>query len=85
MTVIYILIALSLTAAIGFLIAFLWAVRSGQYDDTHTPGMRVLFEDTKKTSQTVQTSQTPRLTGIGLENGGQANKAPESKANAPNH
>lgn len=71
MTVIYVLIALSLTAAIGFLIAFLWAVRSGQYDDTHTPGMRVLFEETKKTSQTVQTSRTP-------------NKAPEPKANVSN-
>lgn len=71
MTVLYVLIALSLTVAVGFLIAFLWAVRSGQYDDTHTPSMRVLFEDAKKTSQTVQTPQTP-------------NKAPESKANDSN-
>jgi cbb3-type cytochrome oxidase maturation protein len=61
MTVIYVLIALSLSVALGFLAAFLWAVRSGQYDDTHTPSMRVLFEETKKTSQTsqpVRSSQT---------------------------
>ncbi len=68
MTVIYVLIALSLTIAVGFLIAFLWAVRTGQFDDTHTPAMRVLFEDTKKTSQI---SKSP-------------NKHPESKANVPN-
>ncbi len=72
MTVIYVLIALSLLVALSFLAAFLWAVRTGQYDDTHTPGMRVLFEDTKKTSQTDQTSKTP-------------SKSPDSKANVLNH
>ena len=45
MTVIYVLIALSLSMAVGFLVAFLWAVRTGQYDDTHTPSMRMLFDD----------------------------------------
>jgi len=29
----------------GFLAAFLWAVRSGQYDDSYTPSVRILFED----------------------------------------
>lgn len=52
MSVIYILIALSLLVALGFLAAFLWAVRSGQYDDTHTPSMRILFDERHKTSQT---------------------------------
>ena len=33
--------------AIGFLIAFLWSVKSGQYSDTYTPSVRVLFEDEK--------------------------------------
>lgn len=31
--------------AVGFLIAFFWAVKDGQYDDEYTPGMRVLLED----------------------------------------
>lgn len=34
--------------AVGFLIAFFWAVDSGQYDDNHTPAIRMLFDDEKK-------------------------------------
>jgi cbb3-type cytochrome oxidase maturation protein len=46
-SVIVVLIALSLLVAIGFLIAFLWAVRNGQYKDTYTPSVRILFDDNK--------------------------------------
>ncbi len=28
-----------------FLLSFLWAVKSGQYDDDHTPAIRILFDD----------------------------------------
>jgi cbb3-type cytochrome oxidase maturation protein len=45
MSVVYLLISLSILMATCFLGAFLWAVRSGQYDDTSTPSMRVLMED----------------------------------------
>lgn len=45
MTVILLLIPLSLLLAAGFLWAFFWAVRSGQYEDTCTPSMRVLTDD----------------------------------------
>jgi cbb3-type cytochrome oxidase maturation protein len=31
-----------------FLAAFLWAVKSGQYDDPDTPAMRILFDDNSK-------------------------------------
>lgn len=49
MSVIAVLIVISLLIAIGFLIAFLWAVKSGQYHDTYTPSIRILFdEDNKK-------------------------------------
>ena len=41
------LIGFSLLVAIGFLIAFLWSVKSGQYSDTYTPSVRMLFEDEK--------------------------------------
>jgi cbb3-type cytochrome oxidase maturation protein len=34
--------------AVGFLAAFLWAVKSGQYKDTYTPSVRMLFEDQKE-------------------------------------
>ncbi len=45
-----VLIGFSLTVAIGFLIAFLWAVKSGQYDDKYTPSVRILFDDSKPQS-----------------------------------
>ena len=47
MHVIVVLIGFSLLVAIGFLVAFLWAVRSGQYDDDVSPGMRMLHDDKK--------------------------------------
>lgn len=45
MGVIFILIGAGILVAGGFLIAFLWAVRSGQYEDDYTPSVRILFED----------------------------------------
>jgi cbb3-type cytochrome oxidase maturation protein len=45
MSVIVVLIGFSVLVAGGFLAAFLWAVRSGQYDDRHTPSVRMLFDD----------------------------------------
>jgi cbb3-type cytochrome oxidase maturation protein len=35
-----------------FLAAFLWAVKKGQYDDTVTPAIRMLFETPSHPSQT---------------------------------
>lgn len=45
MSAIYLLIPVSLLVALGFLAAFIWAVRSGQYEDTCTPALRVLTDD----------------------------------------
>ena len=45
MSVIYLLIAISIFIALGFLIAFVFAVKSGQYDDDYTPSVRMLFDD----------------------------------------
>jgi len=47
MIVIFVLIGFSLIAAIIFLIAFFWNVRTGQYDDDYTPSIRMLFDDEK--------------------------------------
>ncbi|MCP3931334.1 MAG: cbb3-type cytochrome oxidase assembly protein CcoS [Bacteroidetes bacterium] len=49
MNVIFFLIILSLIIALGFLIAFIWAVRSGQFDDDYTPSVRILFDDEEQT------------------------------------
>jgi len=43
----FILILASLFVAVCFLIAFLWAVKSGQFDDRHTPSIRMLLNDKK--------------------------------------
>ena len=45
MSVILILILASLAVALAFLGGFIWAVRSGQFEDTCTPAMRILSED----------------------------------------
>lgn len=50
MIVIFLLIPLSIVIAICFLSAFIWAVRSGQYEDTCTPSMRLLMEEKRNTS-----------------------------------
>lgn len=51
MSVIYVLLAISITVAILFFIAFIVSVRSGQYDDSYTPSVRMLFEDELVKSQ----------------------------------
>jgi cbb3-type cytochrome oxidase maturation protein len=45
MNIMFLLIGVSLLAAGLFLFLFIWAVRRGQYDDTFTPSVRVLFDD----------------------------------------
>lgn len=45
MGIIVLLISISLCIAIGFLISFLWNMKSGQYDDTYSPSVRMLFDD----------------------------------------
>ena len=46
MSAIFLLIGISLVVAVGFLIAFLWAVKNNQYEDDYTPSVRMLFNDT---------------------------------------
>ena len=45
MSVIYLLLALSILVAIVFFIAFIYSVKKGQYDDSYTPSVRMLFDD----------------------------------------
>ena len=45
MSVIYVLLTISLVVAVIFFIAFIVSVRNGQYDDSYTPSVRMLFED----------------------------------------
>ena len=45
MSVLILLIAFSILIAGGFLIAFIWSVKKGQFDDDYTPSVRMLFDD----------------------------------------
>jgi cbb3-type cytochrome oxidase maturation protein len=45
MSVVFILVFVAIIMAGVFLIAFVWAVKSGQYEDTYTPSVRILFDD----------------------------------------
>ena len=59
MSVILLLIPLSVVIAAGFLMAFIWAVRSGQYEDTCTPSFRLLLEEGKRPSIGAQALACP--------------------------
>jgi len=59
MSVIYILISISIIVAIGFLIAFVMAVKSGQYDDNYTPSVRMLFDDELKLASKKNENKKP--------------------------
>jgi cbb3-type cytochrome oxidase maturation protein len=48
MSVLFVLIIVGIVMASGFLIAFIWAVKNGQFDDSYTPSVRILFEDFKE-------------------------------------
>jgi cbb3-type cytochrome oxidase maturation protein len=47
MSVIVVLFSASIIIAFGFLMAFLWSVKNGQYDDDKSPTQRMLFDDFK--------------------------------------
>jgi len=57
MSVIFVLVGFSVIVAIGFLVAFIWSVRDGQYDDDYTPSVRILFEDGNPSSAGVDQSK----------------------------
>jgi len=45
MSVLILLIGFSILIAGGFLVAFIWSVKKGQYDDDYSPSVRMLFDD----------------------------------------
>jgi cbb3-type cytochrome oxidase maturation protein len=48
MSILILLISISVLVAVGFLSLFFWAVRSGQYDDTDSPSVRMLIDKKRK-------------------------------------
>ena len=57
MNIFYLLIGVSLFAALIFLGAFIWAVRNGQFDDNETPSIRILFDDEPAINKETETKK----------------------------
>lgn len=53
----FLLIGISIVVAGAFLIAFLWSVKNGQYDDDYTPSVRMLFDDELPTENSTSSEQ----------------------------
>lgn len=51
MNIIVLLILISVTIAVVFLAIFYWSMKSGQYDDTYTPSVRMLFDESKQSAK----------------------------------
>ena len=60
MLVVFLLIFISLTLAVTFLVAFIWAVKSGQFDDTCTPAMRMLTDEESAKPKLTKNLTMPR-------------------------
>ncbi|HOZ51456.1 MAG TPA: cbb3-type cytochrome oxidase assembly protein CcoS [Chitinophagaceae bacterium] len=48
MNVIIFLLSVSLVVALSFLGAYIWSVKTGQFDDDYSPAHRIFFEDNIK-------------------------------------
>ena len=48
MSVLYLLVPLALALVAGFVAAFVWATKHGQFDDVDTPALRVLHDDQER-------------------------------------
>ena len=60
MNVVYILLPVALLIALGYLVLFIISVRKGQYDDTTTPAVRMLFDDDEKKQDGNEEAEQPR-------------------------
>ncbi len=54
MSVIIVLVIIGAVVAGGFLVAFVWSVKSGQYDDLYSPSVRMLFDDTHPVDKPIE-------------------------------
>ncbi|MEH6763335.1 cbb3-type cytochrome oxidase assembly protein CcoS [Aequorivita antarctica] len=60
MNIIYMLLAISVFVALIFFALFIYSVKRGQYDDTYTPSVRMLFEDELVKEGTSPKSETSK-------------------------
>ena len=62
MNIIYMLLAISVFVALIFFALFIYSVKKGQYDDTYTPSVRMLFDDELVKEGTLKKSETSKIT-----------------------
>jgi cbb3-type cytochrome oxidase maturation protein len=58
MEIIFLLIALSIGLALFFLLSFLWATKSGQFEDTYGPAVRILFDDEELSAKSISNQKS---------------------------
>jgi len=68
MSVIIVLVIIGVVVAGGFLVAFIWSVKSGQYDDTYSPAVRMLFDDTHPVDEPIEIRDKKQTTKIKTKN-----------------
>lgn len=61
MSVLVVLIIAGIVMATGFLAAFIWAVRNGQYDDSYSPSVRILFDEDSDNKNDTEFIPDPEL------------------------
>ncbi len=83
MSVILLLIPFSVLIAGGFLFAFIWAVRAGQYDDVATPALRILPEDAASPARPEPGLQPPSSIGFGAAKKPKSSTSPVEPARSP--
>ena len=60
MEILKILIPMALFLGSFFIFLFIWATKSGQFDDLDTPSKRMLFDDEKTLTNTAKTNSLER-------------------------
>lgn len=67
MEVIYILLSISVIIALAFLVAFIWSVKKGQYEDVTSPSIRILYESDNETLSLNNKSDNQKTNNYGKQ------------------
>jgi len=73
MNIMFLLIGVSMLAALLFLILYVWAVKTGQFEDMYTPSVRILFDDEAVLVDKMEKESTKKMK---LEDGSNPSQQP---------
>lgn len=48
MSILFLLVCVSVSVGVIFLLLFVWSVKNGQYEDCYTPALRILLDEKVK-------------------------------------